>query len=114
MMNQAMLVGRLTRDPEVVENESGTKYSNLTLAVPRNFKNEDGVYETDFIEITLWNNIAENTSEYCKKGDLIGVRGRIQVDSYEKYGEKKTVQKVIAERLTFLSSKSKSEPEPAL
>ena len=83
MMNQAMLVGRLTRDPEVVENESGTKYSNLTLAVPRNFKNEDGVYETDFIEITLWNNIAENTSEYCKKGDLIGVRGRIQVDSYE-------------------------------
>ena len=63
MMNQAMLVGRLTRDPEVVENESGTKYSNLTLAVPRNFKNEDGVYETDFIEITLWNNIAENTSE---------------------------------------------------
>ena len=49
MMNQAMLVGRLTRDPEVVENESGTKYSNLTLAVPRNFKNEDGVYETDFI-----------------------------------------------------------------
>lgn len=62
MMNQAMLVGRLTRDPEVVENESGTKYSNLTLAVPRNFKNEDGVYETDFIEITLWNNIAENLS----------------------------------------------------
>lgn len=45
MMNQAMLVGRLTRDPEVVENESGTKYSNLTLAVPRNFKNEDGVYD---------------------------------------------------------------------
>ena len=86
MMNQAMLVGRLTKDPEVVENESGTKYSNLTIAVPRNYKNADGIYETDFIEITLWNSIAENTSKYCKKGDLIGVRGRIQVDSYEVEG----------------------------
>ena len=114
MMNQAMLVGRLTRDPEVVENESGTKYSNLTLAVPRNFKNEDGVYETDFIEITLWNNIAENTSEYCKKGDLIGVRGRIQVDSYEVEGEKRSSQKIVADRVTFLSSRPKPEPEPTL
>lgn len=114
MMNQAMLVGRLTRDPEVVENESGTKYSNLTLAVPRNFKNEDGVYETDFIEITLWNNIAENTSEYCKKGDLIGVRGRIQVDSYEVEGEKRSSQKIVADRVTFLSSRTKPEPEPSL
>ena len=83
MMNQAMLVGRLTRDPEVVENESGTKYSNLTLAVPRNFKNEDGVYETDFIEITLWNNIAENTSEYCKKGDLIGNKSKRYTDKVQ-------------------------------
>lgn len=114
MMNQAMLVGRLTRDPEVVENESGTKYSNLTLAVPRNFKNEDGVYETDFIEITLWNNIAENTSEYCKKGDLIGVRGRIQVDSYEVEGEKRSSQKIVADRVTLLSSRPKPEPEPSL
>ena len=114
MMNQAMLVGRLTRDPEVVENESGTKYSNLTLAVPRNFKNEEGVYETDFIEITLWNNIAENTSEYCKKGDLIGVRGRIQVDSYEVDGEKRSSQKIVADRVTFLSSRPKPEQEPAL
>ena len=76
--------------------------------------NEDGVYETDFIEITLWNNIAENTSEYCKKGDLIGVRGRIQVDSYEVDGEKRSSQKIVADRVTFLSSRPKPEPEPAL
>lgn len=114
MMNQAMLVGRLTKDPEVVENESGTKYSNLTIAVPRNYKNADGIYETDFIEITLWNSIAENTSEYCRKGDLIGVRGRIQVDSYEVEGEKRSSQKIVADRITFLSSKTKAEPEPAL
>lgn len=114
MLNQAVLVGRLTKDPDVVENESGSKVSNLTLAVPRSFKNADGEYESDFIEITLWNSIAENTAEYCKKGDLVGVKGRIQVDSYEKDGEKKFSQKIVAERVTFLSSKTKAEPEPAL
>ena len=106
MMNQAMLVGRLTKDPEVVENESGTKYSNLTIAVPRNYKNADGIYETDFIEITLWNSIAENTSEYCKKGDLVGVKGHIQTRKYEDADEViHNVTEVIAEKVTFLSSK---------
>ena len=62
----------------------------------------------------MWNGIAENTAAYCHKGDIVGVKGRIQVDNYEKDGEKRSVQKVIAEKLTFLSSKSKSEPEPAL
>ena len=114
MLNQAILVGRLAEDPKVITNENGKKFSNITIGVPRNFKNEDGVYETDFIEITLWNNIAENTSEYCKKGDLIGVRGRIQVDSYEVEGEKRSSQKIVADRVTFLSSRPKPEPEPAL
>lgn len=114
MMNQVVMVGRLTKDPEVIETENGNKVSNIAIAVPRNFKNEEGVYETDFIEVTMWNGIAENAASYCHKGDIVGIKGRIQVDSYEKDGEKKTVQKVIAERLTFLSSKSKSEPEPAL
>ena len=114
MLNQAVLVGRLTKDLEVTENESGTKVSNLTLAVPRNFKNAEGEYETDFIEITLWNNIAENTAEYCRKGDIVGVKGRIQVDAYEKDGEKKYFQRVVAEKVTFLSSKSKNEPEPEM
>ena len=114
MLNQAVLVGRLTRDLEVRETENGKMVSNITLAVPRSFKNAEGEYETDFIEVTLWNNIAQSTSEYCKKGDLVGVKGRIQTDSYEKDGEKKLLMKVIADRVTFLSSKSKSEPEPAL
>ena len=110
MMNQAMLVGRLTRDPEVVENESGTKYSNLTLAVPRNFKNEDGVYETDFIEITLWNNIAENTVEYTKCGDVIGIKGRVQTDKYQdEEGNMNYVTEIIAEKVTFLSSSKPAE-----
>ena len=114
MLNQTVLVGRITRDPEVIETEGGSKVSNLTLAVPRSFKNAEGAYATDFIDVTVWNNIAQSTSEYCKKGDLVGVKGRIQTDSYEKDGEKKLLMKVIADRVTFLSSKSKSEPEPAL
>lgn len=114
MLNQTVLVGRIVRDPEIKETENGAKLSNLTLAVPRSYKNEEGVYETDFIDVTLWNNIAQSTSEYCKKGDLVGVKGRIQTDSYEKDGEKKLLMKVIADRVTFLSSKSKSEPESAL
>ena len=114
MLNQVVMVGRLTKDPEVVETENGNKVSNIAIAVPRNYKNEDGVYETDFIEVTMWNSIAENTAEYCHKGDIVGVKGRIQVDNYEKDGEKKSVQKVIAEKLTFLSSKAKEEPEPSI
>lgn len=114
MLNQVVLVGRLTKDPEVVETESGNKVSSVALAVPRNFKNEDGVYESDFIEVTMWNNIASNTAEYCHKGDIVGVKGRIQVDSYEKNGEKRKEQRVLAERVTFLTSKAKNEPEPEL
>ena len=114
MLNQAILVGRLTKEPEVIETENGKKVSNISIAVPRAFKNADGEYETDFIDISLWNSIAENTAEYCKKGDIIGVKGRIQVDSIEKDGEKRFTTKVVAEKITFLSSKAKAEPEPAL
>lgn len=114
MLNQVVFVGRLTSDPEIKETENENKYSKLTIAVPRSFKNADGVYETDFIPIDLWNNIAENTAEYCKKGDIIGVKGRLQVDSFEKDGEKRNVLKVTAEKVTFLSSKAKEEPQPEM
>lgn len=114
MMNQVMMVGRLTADPELQETENENKYSKLTLAVPRNYKNENGEYETDFIPVDIWNSMAENTTEYCKKGDLVGVRGRLKMDSYEKDGEHRSILKVQADRITFLSSKAKNEPEPAL
>ena len=110
MMNITTLVGRLTKDPEVVETENGAKVSNISIAIPRPYKNVDGVYETDFIDVTLWNEIAEKTTEYCKKGDVIGVKGRIQVDSYEKDGEKRTSTKVVAERISFLQSRGQEEP----
>lgn len=67
MLNQTVIVGRLIKDPELNETENGNKVTNITLAVPRSFKNVNGEYDTDFISCVLWKGIAENTVEYCKK-----------------------------------------------
>ena len=108
-MNIVMLVGRLVRDPEIVEQEDGNKVSRVTLAVNRKFKSSDGVFHTDFIDCVLWNNYAINVNEYCCKGDLIGLRGRIRVETYEKDGVKRKVTDVVAESITFLSSLKNKE-----
>lgn len=111
MLNQVVLVGRLTSDLEVKELEGGKKETTMTLAIPRSYKNLDGEYETDFITCRLWNNIAENTAEYCKKGDIVGVKGRLQSIVEENVLEEKTYKtEVVAEKVTFLSSR-KSEEE---
>ncbi|MDD2489638.1 MAG: single-stranded DNA-binding protein [Bacilli bacterium] len=108
MLNQIVIVGRLVRNPELRETESGKKVTNITIAVPRSYKNGKGEYDTDFIDCTLWMGIAENTVEYCKKGDLLGVKGRVQTRSYEQGEEKrKYVTEVVAEKVTFLSTKNK-------
>lgn len=106
MLNQVVLVGRLTSDMEVKESEDGKKYCNMSLAIPRSFKNADGAYDTDFVNIKTFDSIAQNTAEYCNKGDIVGVKGRIQTGSYEKDGEKKFSMDIIAEKVTFLSSRS--------
>ena len=111
MLNQIVLVGRLVRDPEVLKGSKGTNYSRITLAVPRTYKNVDGEYETDFIDCTLFQLMATNTKEYCKKGDIVGVKGRLESRVYEKDGIKKYVTEVIAERVTFLSPGTKEHKE---
>ena len=111
MLNQIVLVGRLTRDIEVHKGDSGMKVATISLAIPRSFKNADGVYDTDFVNCTAFDVVAENTSEYCEKGDIVGIKGRIQTRQVEnKNGEKETIEEIIAEKVTFLSnSKSKEE-----
>ena len=104
MLNQLVVVGRLVKDPELRKTENGKKVTNITLAVPRSYKNVNGEYETDFIDCTLWSGVAESTTDYCKKGDLLGVRGRIQTRTYEKDDEKRYITEVVAEKVTFLSS----------
>ena len=108
MLNNTVLVGRLVKDPQIYETENGNKVSNITLAVPRNYKNQDGEYETDFISCTLWKGVAENTTEYCHQGDLLGIKGRIQSKTIMIDEEtKRNVIEVVAERVTFLSSAHK-------
>lgn len=108
-MNQAIFVGRIVAEPSLETTESGATVSNITVAVPRPYKNEEGVHETDFIDCTLWNSIAQNTAEYCKKGDVIGVKGRVQTNISERDGEKKKFMNIVAEKITFLSSRSKEQ-----
>lgn len=105
MLNQVVLAGRLVADPEITTTENNKKMTIITVAVPRAYKNMEGSYDTDFIKCVLWAGIAETTCEYCKKGDIVGVKGRIQVISYEKDNEKKYSMEVVAEKVSFLSSK---------
>ena len=96
MLNQVIIVGRLTNDITITETEDGKKLTRITLACTRPYKNADGIYETDFIDCTLWATVAENTAEYCHKGYLMGIHGRLQ----SKMEDNMRILKV-----TFLSSK---------
>jgi len=103
-MNTVMLVGRLAQDIEVKTTETGKEVTRVSLAVNRSFKNPDGIYEVDFIDCVLWDGLAKNIDEYCKKGDTVGIRGRLQVSHYEVEGVKKKAVDVIVERMSFLGS----------
>lgn len=110
MLNQVVIVGRLTDDIKLNKTKSNKAVSNITLAIPRSFKNSQGEYDTDFINCVLWENTAINTEKYCKKGDVCGIKGRL--NSKKELGAdgiNRTVLEVVAEKITFLSSKSDNE-----
>ena len=111
MLNQIILVGRLTRDISVNRSEKGVKVATISLAIPRSFKNSEGSYDTDFVDCIAFDTVAENTSEYCSKGDIVGVKGSIQTRIVDKEGQKENVMEIIAEKVTFLSSHTKEEKE---
>jgi single-strand DNA-binding protein len=112
LINQVTLVGRLTKDPELKITQDGTAVANVTLAVSRNYRNNNGEIETDFVQCTLWRKTAENTVQYCRKGTIIGITGRIQTRSYENHeGRKIYVTDVVADNVRFLSSKSQEKEE---
>ena len=98
MSNQVIIVGRLVGNPILEENQNGKKVCIITLSVPRSFKNDEGIYDTDFIKCILWNGIAENIVEHCERGDLIGVKGRLECLCGSEL-------QVVAEKVTFLPSK---------
>ena len=102
MLNQLVLVGRLTKDIEIEKIDDDKEMAILNLAVPRSYKNADGEYDTDFIVVTAYGMIACNTKEYCQKGDLIGIKGKVESD-------KNGAIRLVAEKVTFLSSSKKEE-----
>ena len=109
MLNQVVLVGRLTRDIVVNKSDKGVKVATISLAIPRRFKNSEGLYDTDFVDCVAFDSIASNTSEYCKKGDIVGVKGRVQSRTIENEGKKENIMDIICEKITFLSSHTKEE-----
>lgn len=105
MLNRALLVGRLTRDPELRRTGSGKAVTSFNLAVERNFKSDD--QDADFINCVCWGKIAENTERYCSKGSLVSVDGRIQTRNYENnQGQKVYVTEVIADSVQFISTRN--------
>ena len=106
-MNNVVLVGRLTRDPELKYIPgNGTAVANFAIAVDREFTGKDGKKETDFIDIQVWGKSAENCANYIGKGSLVAIQGSIRVDSYQDQdGNNRKITRVNANRVQFLDSK---------
>lgn len=100
-MNNYTLLGRLVKDLEVKESENKKKYGYITLAVNRNYKNAEGEYDTDFIDMIVWNELAERVSTYCHKGDLIAVNGRIETRMIPVDDHNEKVTSLVCDKVTF-------------
>ncbi|CVS43506.1 single-strand binding protein family [Streptococcus pneumoniae] len=106
MINNVTLVGRLVAPPDLRKTPNNVSSLQGTLAVNRNFKNENGEREADFINFQAWRGTADIIAQYCSKGSLIGIIGRLQVRSYEKDGQRRYVTEVIAESVALLESRN--------
>jgi single-strand DNA-binding protein len=106
-MNKVILIGNLTRDPELTETPTGVAVCRFSIAVSRDYANADGTRETDFFNITVWRGRAENCGKYLKKGNKVAVIGSLQNRSYEdKDGIKRNVTDVVANEVEFLTPKN--------
>jgi single-strand DNA-binding protein len=108
MLNQVIIVGRIVRDPEVLVVKDGRKISFITLAVNRGYRNQiTGTYDTDFINVTLWENLAETTAKHCGKGSIVGIKGRLIVRTI--VGDNHKEIEVIGEKVTFISLNKRAD-----
>lgn len=113
MINNVVLVGRLTRDVDLRYTSNGTAVGTFSVAVDRPFKNQQGERETDFINCVIWRKSAENFANFTRKGSLVGVEGRIQTRNYEnQQGQKVYVTEIIVENFSLLESKNVTEQRP--
>ncbi|MEM5645481.1 single-stranded DNA-binding protein [Bacillus cereus] len=103
MMNRVVLIGRLTKEPELYYTKQGAAYARICIAVNRGFRNSLGEQQVDFINCVVWRKSAENVTEYCKKGSLVGITGRIQTSNYDdEQGKRIYRTEVVIESITFL------------
>ena len=108
-MNKAILVGRLTKDPELSTTPSGDSNCRFTIAVNRRYKNAEGGYDADFINCIAWRQQAEFLARFFAKGRMVGLVGSIQTRNYEKDGQRVYVTEVVADEISFVDSKSQGE-----
>lgn len=114
-MNKVILIGNLTKDPELKETQSGISVCKFSIAVNRKFQNADGERETDFFNITAWRGTAETIARYCKKGNKLFVEGNIQIRKYEdEEGISRTSIDITANEVEFLTSKSRQDDDEEL
>ena len=114
MLNRVILIGRLTKKPELRFLPNGTATAGFTLAVDRPFTNKQGERETDFLPIVTWRKVAENCAEYLDKGSLVAVDGRIQTRNYEKDGRRVYITDVVAENVRFLDKRKNQGELPGV
>ncbi|WP_066310641.1 single-stranded DNA-binding protein [Bacillus sp. FJAT-29814] len=108
MINRVVLVGRLTKDPDLKYTPNGIAVATFTLAVNRTFSNPQGEREADFLNIVVWRKAAENVANFLKKGSLAGVDGRIQVRTYEQDGKRQYFTEIVADSVQFLEPRNAS------
>lgn len=109
-MNKLIIIGNLTKDPELSETSSGISYTKFTVAVSRNYTNLDGERETDFFDITAWRERAELCVKYLRKGNKVGIVGSVQFRTYEDDdGNKRKITEIKVDEIEFLTPKSSSE-----
>jgi len=112
MLNRVILIGRLTKDPELRYTPNGVAVSTFTLAVSRNYSNQQGQRETDFITIVTWKGLAETVANYLKKGRLTAVEGRMQTRNYDNNeGKKVYITEIVAANVRFLESNNKTSDD---
>ncbi|MDE7041056.1 MAG: single-stranded DNA-binding protein [Limosilactobacillus sp.] len=113
MLNRAILTGRLTRDPELRYTTSGTAVVQATIAVDRQFKNQQGEREADFINLVIWRKVAENFANFTHKGSLVGIDGRIQTRTYEnKQGQRVYVTEINVDSFSLLEPRQENNQQP--
>lgn len=110
-MNLIVLEGRLTKDPELRTTNNGKSVADITLAVNKSFKNQEGEKTADFLNITLWNDKAINANKYLKKGDLISVVGKLENRNFELNGEKRYTLGITADQINYLDTRHKERSD---